>query len=328
MRLFKKIIGVMALALGLSVNAQAAEWILASPYPDASYVTANTKQFADEVRTATDGKIDIKVHAGASLYKLPEIKGAVRSQQIAAGEVLLGSMTNDDAMFGLAMMPFLTANIKDAETLWNSAKSATSERLAKQGLKLLYINCWPGQSLLTRKAVKSFSDLAGTKFRVQDPNTSELVSQMGATGVRVETADIPQAFLTGIIDGMYTSNVTTANLKGWDYIKYAYETNAWYPLNVIYMNLDMWNGLDKQTQDKITKAAEAAEKRSFGMAVSATDTANKKLRDHGVEVVPPPAELMKEFRKIGANMLEKWKEQTGADGAAVLKAYNDARSGN
>tara|TARA_R110002124_G_scaffold104370_13_gene254385 strand:+ start:39912 stop:40892 length:981 start_codon:yes stop_codon:yes gene_type:complete len=320
-----KLVCLATITLAISAKAQAAEWILASPYPDGSYVTANTKTFADEIRSGTDGAVDIKVHAGASLYKLPQIKRAVRSKQIALGEILLGSMTNDDPMFGLAMMPFLTDDIKDAETLWNSARDATAERLAKDGLTLLYINCWPGQSLFTRVPIENFAGLGGTKFRVQDPNTAELVSQMGATGVRVETADIPQAFLTGIIDGMYTSNVTTANLKGWDYIKYAYDTRAWYPLNAIFVNTEMWDALDADTRDTITKAAQAAEKRSFSMAVEATKKADQQLRDNGVEVVSPPEELMGEFRKIGQNMLQKWTEQTGADGQAVLSAYEQAR---
>jgi TRAP-type C4-dicarboxylate transport system substrate-binding protein len=208
-----KMVCLAALIVTAPAVATAEEWILASPYPDSSYVTTNTRAFADDVRKASGGKIDIKVHAGASLYKLPEIKRAVQTRQIAAGEVLLGSMTNEDPIYGIAMMPFLTKDIDDAKRLWAAARPFTEERMAKSGLKLLYITCWPGQSLLTRKSVNSFSDLKGTKFRVQDPNTAELVNQMGATGVRVETADIPQAFLTGIIDGMYTSNETTATRR-------------------------------------------------------------------------------------------------------------------
>lgn len=305
--------------------ALAEEWILASPYPDSSYVTANTRTFADDVRKATGGKVDIKVHAGASLYKLPEIKRAVQTRQIAAGEVLLGSMTNEDPVYGIAMMPFLTKDIDDAKRLWAASRPFTEARMAKAGLKLLYITCWPGQSLLTRKPVNSFADLKGTKFRVQDPNTAELVKQMGATGVRVETADIPQAFLTGIIDGMYTSNETTATLKGWDYVRHAYETNAWYPLNVIFMNLAQWNSLDPETQAAVSKAANAAEERSFDMAKAATDKANKLLTEHGVEVTAPSAALMTEFQKIGATMLEGWKKQAGADGDALLKAFQTSR---
>lgn len=327
MKTWKMVCLAAAIATAPAV-ASAEEWILASPYPDSSYVTANTRTFADDVRTATGGKIDIKVHAGASLYKLPEIKRAVQTRQIAAGEVLLGSMTNEDPIYGTAMMPFLTKDIDDAKRLWAAARPFTEERMAKSGLKLLYITCWPGQSLLTRKAVNSFSDLNGTKFRVQDPNTAELVMQMGATGVRVETADIPQAFLTGIIDGMYTSNETTATLKGWDYIQHAYETNAWYPLNVIFMNLAQWKSLDAAMQAEITKAAQAAEERSFDMAKAATDKANKLLTEHGVEVTAPSPALMAEFRKIGDNMLEGWKKQAGADGEALLKAFQSSRGGN
>jgi TRAP-type C4-dicarboxylate transport system substrate-binding protein len=94
------------------------------------------------------------------------------------------------------------------------------------------------------------------------------------------------------------------------------------------MNLAQWNNLDAATQAEIIKAAKAAEERSFEMAKAATDKANKLLTEHGVEVTAPPAALMTDFQKIGGTMLEGWKKQTGADGAALLKAFQSSRGGN
>lgn len=328
MKHFSKAFLAVALA-ATSVSASAAEeWNLATPYPDASYVTTIVREFADEVKQKTNGEIDITVHAGASLYKLPEIKRAVQTGQIAAGEILLGALANEDAIFGVAMMPFLTRDIDDAAKLWQAARPFTEERFEKQGLKLLWGTIWPGQSLLTRKPVETFTDLSGTKFRVQNPTTAELAERMGVTGVRVETADIPQAFLTGIIDGMYTSNETAATLKGWDYLTHAYEANAWYPLNAIFMNLDLWNGLDDNGKAAIVEAAKAAEAKSWMMAEAETEKANALLTENGVAVAAPSEALMGEFREIGEAMLASWKEQAGPDGEALLKAYNEKRGAN
>lgn len=328
MRIFSKVVVAAALAAAPVATSAAEKWNIATPYPDASYVTSIVREFADTVRQDTNGEIDITVHAGASLYKLPEIKRAVQTGQIAGGELLLGALANEDAIFGVAMMPFLTRDLQDAAKLWEAARPFTEARFEKQGLKLLWGTIWPGQSLLTRKPVETFADLSGTKFRVQNPTTAELAERMGVTGVRVETADIPQAFLTGIIDGMYTSNETAATLKGWDYLTHSYEANAWYPINAIFMNLDLWNGLDDQTKAAITKAAEAAQAKSWAMAESETTKANDLLTKNGVKVQKPSDALMAEFQDIGAAMRDTWKEQAGPDGEALLKDYNEKRGMN
>jgi TRAP-type transport system periplasmic protein len=205
------------------------------------------------------------------------------------------------------------------------AKKYVAARLDRQGLMLLHGVIWPGQSLFTRKAINSFDDIKGLKFRVQDPNTSRLAQLIGVTGVRVETADIPQAFLTGIIDGMFTSNATTADLKGWDYIKFAYETNAWYPLNITFVNKGIWAKLSEKDRKVILDASAKAEERGWGMEVEETRTKTKLLKDNGVAVVVPPPALLKEFQAAGRTMLADWKKKAGADGAKLLAEFEKRR---
>lgn len=320
----RNIVAASALA-AMAIPALAVDWNLASPYPEGSHQTRNQKIFAEDVTKATGGRVKVAVHAAAALYKLPEIKRAVQTGQVALGEVLLGSLTNEDPIHGLGMMPFLARDIKDARVLWAVQKPYVAARLDKQGMLLLHGVIWPGQSLFTRKSINSFDDIKGLKFRVQDPNTSQLAQLIGVTGVRVETADIPQAFLTGIVDGMFTSNATTADLKGWDYIKYAYEANAWYPLNITFVNKNTWAKLDEKDRKAILDVSAKAEERGWGMEVEETSTKTKLLRDNGVTVAAPPAALMTEFRVAGKKMLSDWKAKAGADGAKLLAEYEKRR---
>jgi TRAP-type C4-dicarboxylate transport system substrate-binding protein len=216
-------------------------------------------------------------------------------------------------------------NIGDAKILWEVQKPFVAERLAKQNLLLLHCVVWPGQSIFTRRPITSFADIRGMKFRVQNPTTARLAELMGVTGVRVETVDIPQAFLTGIIDGMYTSNETTATLKGWDYVKYAYETNAWYPMNITFVNKAMFEALPEADRKAILEASRAAETRGWGMEAEQTREKTEMLRTHGVEVLPPPPALMTELRAIGDKMLAEWKTAVGPDGQRFLDEYNRRR---
>lgn len=305
--------------------ADAEEWILASAYPENSYMTINNRAFADEVRELTGGTINITVHAGGSLYPLPQIKPAVQSGQIQMGEIIQGSLANEDSFFGISMIPFLTRDIEDAAHLWTASRPHVESLLEQQGIKLLHGVIWPGQSLLTDRPVGSFADLSGTKFRVQSPSTGRLAELMGVTGVQVETADIPQAFLTGIIDGMFTSNETTANLAGWDYIDFAYQTNAWYPKNLTFMSLNVWNSLAPEVQQALETASANAEARGWGMEAEKTAEATTMLSENGVQVTEPSEGLLGEFRSIGDKMLEEWLSMTGELGTEVIEEYNSLR---
>jgi TRAP-type C4-dicarboxylate transport system substrate-binding protein len=288
-------------------------------------MTINNRAFADEVRELTNDNVNITVHAGASLYPLPQIKPAVQSGQIQMGEVIQGAMANEDPLFGISMIPFLTRDIEDAKHLWAASRPAIESVMERQGIKLLHGVIWPGQSLLTNRPAESFSDLASTKFRVQSPATGRLAELMGVTGVRVETADIPQAFLTGIIDGMFTSNETTANLTGWDYVDHAYQTNAWYPKNLTFMSLSLWNSLDPEIRKAIETASANAETRGWAMETDKTAEATEKLAENGVRILEPSTVLMTEFQAIGETMLDEWLQITGEQGQAILADYNQRR---
>lgn len=316
-----------AATLGGASSIAAEKWNFATPYNEREYLTVSDLEFAREVSKGTDGVIEITIHANASLIRLPEMKRAVQTRQVAIGEVFLSAWSNEDPVFGVQTLPFLARNIQDTRVLWNVHKPYVAQRLDKQGLQLLYGAIWPAQSLFTKREVNSLKGLAGVKMRVQNPSTARIAELLGLTGVRVETADLPQAFLTGTLDAMFTSNVTTANAAGWDYLKYSYSTNSWYPLNIIFMNKSMFDALPADQRRVITRAAARAEDRVWKMEAAATAEKEKLLRDKGVAIIdPPPAKLMAEFREIGEVMMKEWLKSAGRDGQKIIDEFRAKRA--
>src|ERR1044071_1053879 len=89
-----------------SASAQT-KWNLPAAYPPDNPHSENLALFAKDVAAATDNKLQITVHSGASLFKAPEIKRAVQTGQAQLGEVLLSLHENEDPMYGVAVIPFL-----------------------------------------------------------------------------------------------------------------------------------------------------------------------------------------------------------------------------
>jgi len=306
----------------LSTSAMAAEtWNMPTPYPDNNFHTVNIKQFADDVKSATGGALDIVVHAGGSLIKHPEIKNAVRGGQVPIGELLLSRLSNENAVFGIDSVPFLAANYDDAKKLWAAARPQTEKLLDAQGLQVLFAVPWPPQGIYAKKEVNSTDDLKGLKFRAYNAATERLAQLAGAAPTQIEAPDIAQAFATGRVDAMITSPSTGANSKAWDFVTHYYNTQAWLPKNIVLVNKAAFGKLAPEVQKAVTDAAAKAETRGWQASVAETEEKTQVLKKNGMQVLDPSDKLAADMRKIGEEMTKEWAEKAGADGAAVLKAY-------
>ena len=96
-----KILSVIAFSLFSIVNVNAAEkWDMPMAYSATNFHSQNGVMFADAVRIATGGEVDITVHPGGSLFKGNDIKKAVQTGQAPIGERLLSAHQNESLLFG------------------------------------------------------------------------------------------------------------------------------------------------------------------------------------------------------------------------------------
>src|SRR4028118_1151579 len=127
------------------------KWNLPAAYPPDNFHTENLNAFAKDVTDATGGKLQITAHANASLFKAPAIKRAVQTGQAQAGEVLMSLHENEDPVYGLDVVPFRAASYGESRKLWEASRPAIEEKLAAQGLKLLYAVPWPPQGIFAKQ---------------------------------------------------------------------------------------------------------------------------------------------------------------------------------
>ena len=178
-RLFYLMIAAFFVA-GMATYALAESWDMPTPYPDKTFHTVNIIQFADDVKQATGGKLEIKVHSAGSLFKHPEIKNAVRGGQVPIGEFFLSLLSNENPVFGADSQPFLATNYNEAMKLWAAQKPIITPLLEKQKLMPLFSVPWPPQGLYTKKEIKSVDDLKGIKFRAYNATLEKFANTVGA----------------------------------------------------------------------------------------------------------------------------------------------------
>ena len=314
---------VLAGSLAAAPALAQTNWDMPTPYGDGIFHTQNIMQFADEIEEATDGSLTITVHSANSLFSHGEIKDSVRRGLAPVGEILMSRLVNEDPVFGVDSIPFLAASYEEAEKLWEASRPAIEEKLAEEGLTLLYSVPWPGQSLYLNEEVTEPAQMEGLSFRAYNVATERLAELLGATPTQVEETDIPTAFSTGRVEAMITSPSTGVNAQAWDFVSHYIDTQAWLPKNMVFVNTEMFEALSEEEQEAVMTAAAAAEERGWQMSMEETEARIADLEEGGMEVMQPSDALSERLDEIGATMVEEWLEDAGEEGQAIVDAYHD-----
>jgi TRAP-type C4-dicarboxylate transport system substrate-binding protein len=313
-----------AAAAGLSGPAlgQATRWNLPSGYAASNFHTENLMAFARDVEQATNGRIAVAVHAGGSLFPVPQIKRAVATGQAQLGEILISVHENEDPIFGIDVVPFLATSYGEARRLWAVSKAATERRLNAQGLTALYAVAWPPQGLYAAGPINSVEDLRGKRWRAYNAGTTRIAELAGMQSVTVQAAELPQALATGVVNAFMTSGATGYDSKVWESpITHFYDCQAWLPKNIILVNSSVFNALDGATKEALLRAAAAAEQRGWAKSEELSGWYQRELASKGMTVGPPSAQLMAGLRRFGEQLTADWVRRAGADGQTVIDAY-------
>ncbi|HSH88354.1 MAG TPA: TRAP transporter substrate-binding protein [Ramlibacter sp.] len=318
------IAGLAAIAFTGLVHAQA-KWDLPSGYGPNTFQVQNLQQFAEGVEKATAGKLKITVHANASLFKANEIKRAVQSSQVPAGEFILSGASNESPIFGVDSIPFLATSYADSKRLDEASRPALVKTLAAQGIKLLYTVPWPPQSLYSAKPVTALKDLKGTKMRAYNPATSFIAQAVGAMPVTIQLAELPAALATGGVDNFLTSSASGIDSKLYESVKFFYAVAAWLPRNAVVVNQKAFDALDKPAQDAVLQQAALAEQRGWRMSEQKDGEYLKELAAKGMKIDPQAESLKRELKAIGDQMTADWVKLAGAEGKAIIDAFHGSR---
>jgi TRAP-type C4-dicarboxylate transport system substrate-binding protein len=290
-------------------------------YPPTNYHPENLVWFAEEVKKATGGRLDITVHAGASLFKAPEIKRAVSTGQAQMGEILISIHENEDPVFGLDTDPLLASSYEESFKLWQAQKPAIAKKLDSQNILVLYSVAWGPQGIYAKKDINSVEDMKGLKMRAYNVGTTRIAELIGAQPVTVQAAELPQALATSTVNSFMTSGSTGYDSKVWETMSHWYDVQGWIPKNIVMINKAAFNGLPKDQQDAILKVSAEAETRGWKIAEEKAAWYVQELKAKGMKVLPPNDTLKAGLKKIGDQLTADWQKRASPEANAVLEAY-------
>ncbi len=121
------------------------------------------------------------------------------------------------------------------------------------------LGVWPfgPQVLFCEPEISSLADLKGLKVRVYDQNLAEFVSLVGGTPVPIGFPEVQQSLARGVVDCAITGP-SSANSAGWPEVSsYTLPIAFQLAMNGYGINLDTWNSLTPEQQDKLQAGFDA-----------------------------------------------------------------------
>jgi TRAP-type C4-dicarboxylate transport system substrate-binding protein len=219
------------------------------------------------------------------------------------------------------VVPFLATSFKDAAKLDKASRPTIEKKLAAQGLMLLMAVPWGPQGIYAKKDLNTVDDMKGLKFRSYNVGTTRIAELASAQPVTIQAAELPQALATGVVNSFISSGSTGYDSKVWESLTHWYDTQAWIPKNITFVNKAAFDALPKDQQEALLKTAAAAEARGWKIAEEKAAWYIAELKAKGMKVLPPSPELASGLKKFGDDLTAGWLKKAGPDGQAIVDAF-------
>ncbi|MBK0329680.1 TRAP transporter substrate-binding protein [Rhodobacteraceae bacterium F11138] len=216
-RLHKYLLGLTALAMPLSVQAEEYRLGLITPPPHQWTVSAT--EAAAEIKEKTDGRVDILLFPSGQLGNEAQMLQQLQTGAMDFAFFTLGEFANRDPNYGIFLAPYLVDDVAGAREL---LKGQTAQKLLDNMADFGLVGFGWGMAgmriIVTGPEVETVGDLKGKKIRTI-PFAPELAfwEALGAAPTPMPLPALYDAFANGQVDGMQIDVEGTWNTKYYEH---------------------------------------------------------------------------------------------------------------
>jgi len=294
---------------------------LSTAWPDGNFHVINARRFADEVKKATGGAVEIDVKSGGQLgFKGPEHLRAVRDGLVPMADILDVQQIGDEPFMGIPGIPFLAGSPDELKVLMRHLRPDYDKIATKNNQTVLYVVPWPNQYLHLKVKAETVEALKGIKVRTADKNAQEMWNTVGMAAVVIPWGETIPALSSGAVSGVSTSAVSGVDGKFWEFLKFFHATNHQWSSQLVTINNDTWKKIKPEHQKAMVDLAKKLEPEFWVSAFQADKDSSKKMIEGGMTLVTVPEPMMADLRKRTADLLADYMKRVPSS-QAPIKAY-------
>jgi TRAP-type C4-dicarboxylate transport system substrate-binding protein len=279
--------------------------------------TQFVQKWADEVKEATDGRVEITVYAGGTLASSTDALDAVKQRTCDMAVCFTSFFPGQFPLTEVVSLPMtgLDNAVQATNVLWDlwDYSEALQEELSPYKVLMLYSN--PNNIIGTTSPVYTADDMKGLKLRVTSGTPADMSVAWGATPMTISSSEIYQSLEKDVIQG-YLIDYTGVN--AWS----LYEVTDYYTEMPFYvapwallMNMDSWNALPSDLQEIIDSLSDRDRSIAFAEVneQEANDTRETALNEYNATIIEPTEEQLATFKPAAEAYVADWVTKYGSD---------------
>ena len=281
--------------------------------------------FADTVREASEGTVDITVYPGSTLVSDAEAYDAVLSGNVEFAQFQVSYLSGIMPELAALEIPGLYDGSK-----YGALAEVTSEALdaifAKYGVKYICpfpfsIMVFVGDGIVTDPS----SELNGQLVRTSGAWSGKAVSTWGAAPMSIGIGDVPNALERKTVNKVLTSWIATDGFKLYETGPNITVTNMQEILPGIMMNMETWDAMTPAQQEAVMVGAEAFMTEGYDMMLSQKDDFFNKMNELGVAVSYTDVNADKYFYDVAWQICDQLVEEVdvGELGLQLIEVLKD-----
>ncbi|MEP3277984.1 MAG: TRAP transporter substrate-binding protein [Stappiaceae bacterium] len=292
-----------ALIIGTSGALAETKWDLSTAWGANNFHAQSAIAFADAVREATDGSVDITVHlSGETGVKITEKLSSVENGIVQMADMLLFLQAGEAPFLGVDTLPYLIQG-QDQMKTWLEVAGPTYDKIfADHNQKVLYYVPWPSPGVYTKEPVVSADDMNGQRIRAFNATSFEFLERLGAAPVELPFGELAAAVAAGTVDGAATSTSTGANSKLFQFTSHFNPLNWSMSPDAVTVNLDAWNALSEEERTTIQGLADKMEADFWAASAAEDETKTAVLVENGMTVSQADDSLNAKMAEAGKAM--------------------------
>lgn len=311
-----------------ATSSEAFKWRLQAVGPRGSIETNVVERFAEMVKKASNGRLEIRVYGADEIIPTFETFDAV-------SQGILEMHCNDPSYWvgktnqcsGITSLPFLFRNALDQKVFLEQkgAINVLKDVYAKHNIHLVNMFRAGNGTIWTKFPFSNLSDFKGKKIRAHGL-WADVFSGAGVSAVTMPGGEVYEAMGRGVVDGLISANVAWCFDYGFHEVsKYVWPSETINICNLEFaVNMDAWKKLPEDLQNILTVCAKEAE---FEVLAQNHEWDAKRLlaakNEWGIQEQVLDEESRMMLTKVTLGKMEKFSEKSEdfAKLATILKEY-------
>lgn len=309
-------------------SADTVELKLAYHLPQEHYLSRNIEAFAQNVETASNGKIKITVYPSGQLYTDKSMNDAIMSGGLDIGLNSTAMWTSVIPALNVLDLPYV---LTDYEAVTRAMKGqlgkTLTQEMEKRGVHpLIWCDYGYVQFANNKHALRTPADFAGLQLRGYGEIPAETIKALGASPVTMSSGEVYLAMQRGTIDGQTSGTTAMYDRKIYEVAPYLTISNHAYCEFVLAMNAATWSRLTPDQQRILEECAEETRASIQAAAEKEDFEAMKKLEEKGMLVYIVPPEDYPKWAAATETVVDSFVLRNGDLGRQLVAACREANN--